>query len=80
MDAESVAEIRRHFDVVAEGLTAKIEQVAEGVLGVDEKLGSVHDAIDAELGEIQSMVKLCVYAADSTGSDTVRSPRPSTAS
>ena len=29
---------RRHFDVVAEGLMSKIELVAEGVVGLDQKM------------------------------------------
>jgi hypothetical protein len=47
--ASSAAETRRHFDVVAESLVAKIQIVAEGVLVVDQKV----DRLGVELrGEI----------------------------
>lgn len=36
--AESAAETRRHFDVVAERLMDRIQLVGEGVIGVDQKL------------------------------------------
>lgn len=36
--ADSAAETRRHFDVVADRLMDKIPLVGEGVLGVDQKL------------------------------------------
>jgi hypothetical protein len=36
--AASAAETRRHFDVVADRLTDKIQLVSEGVIGVDQKL------------------------------------------
>lgn len=64
MDAEAVTEIRRHFDVVAEGLSAKIEQVAEGVLVVDAKLDRVHGSIDADFAEVKPMVKLSFVELD----------------
>ena len=35
--AASAAETRRHFDVVADRLTDKIQLVGEGVIGVDQK-------------------------------------------
>jgi len=36
--AASATDTRRHFDVVAEQLMAKIQLVAEGVIGVDQKV------------------------------------------
>jgi hypothetical protein len=36
--AASAAETRRHFDVVAEQLMSEIQLVAEGVIGVDQKV------------------------------------------
>jgi hypothetical protein len=36
--AASAAETRRHFDVVADRLTDKVQLVGEGVIGVDQKL------------------------------------------
>jgi hypothetical protein len=36
--AATAAETRRHFDVVTEQLTNKIQLVGEGVIGVDQKV------------------------------------------
>jgi chromosome segregation ATPase len=38
MDRETVDEIKRHFDVVAEGLESKIQAVAEGVALTNERI------------------------------------------
>ena len=38
MNREDVEEIKLHFGVVAEGLERRVQQVAEGVANVDEKL------------------------------------------
>jgi hypothetical protein len=43
--AASAAETRRHFDVVAERLMDRIQLVAEGVIGVDQKV----DRLAAEM-------------------------------
>ena len=37
MNNEQMEEIKRHFDVVAEGLGHKIQLVAEGVANLNEK-------------------------------------------
>ncbi|HMH49945.1 MAG TPA: hypothetical protein VK548_06910 [Candidatus Acidoferrum sp.] len=45
--AATAAETRRHFDVVTEGSMTKIQLVAEGVIGVDQK-------VDRLAGEMRS--------------------------
>jgi chromosome segregation ATPase len=39
------AETRRHFEVVAEALRGQIQQVAEGVLGVEQRLDGVEQRL-----------------------------------
>jgi hypothetical protein len=46
MDRETVDEIKRHFDVVAEGLESKIQAVAEGVGLANERIDSLGQQID----------------------------------
>ncbi|HET6370733.1 MAG TPA: hypothetical protein VFG95_06020 [Nitrospiria bacterium] len=54
-------EIKRHFDVVAEGLRSEIRQVAEGVANVDEKLEREISALSQEMRtefkEVKAMIK-----------------------
>jgi hypothetical protein len=64
MDQQALTEIKRHFDVVAEGLTSQIQQLAEGVLGVDEKLDRVRGEIGSELKEAKALVKLSFAGLD----------------
>ena len=40
MESSDVADIKRHFNVVAEGLEKKIQLVAEGVFGARRRIGS----------------------------------------
>jgi hypothetical protein len=65
MNPSGVDEIKRHFNVVAEGLRTEIKLVVEGVVGtnqrldgmenavraLDKKLGSRATALDAKLEE-----------------------------
>jgi threonine aldolase len=37
MESSQVKEIKRHFDIVAEGLRDEIKTVAEGVVGLKEQ-------------------------------------------
>ena len=61
MNAEQMDEIKRHFDVVAEGLRSEIRQVAEGVANVDEKLEREISALSQEMRtefkEVKAMIK-----------------------
>jgi chromosome segregation ATPase len=66
MTAEDHKDTRRHFDVVAECLESKIQQVAEGVAMNTERLDRVeakleaHDArfdrLDARMGAVEGEV------------------------
>jgi hypothetical protein len=50
--AESAAETRRHFDVVADRLMDKIQLVGEGVLGVDKKLDRFRGEVTEEFRKV----------------------------
>lgn len=65
MDHEQTEEIKRHFGVVAEGLARKIQQVAEGVVNLNEKLDremtALRQEMRTEFGEVKSMIKFSYY-------------------
>jgi hypothetical protein len=50
MESSEVTEMKRHFNVVAEGLGKKIQLVAEGVSALDDRMGRVGDRLTT-LGE-----------------------------
>ncbi len=58
MDNETVDEIKRHFNVVAEGLRAEIRLVAEGLQGFREEAAGEFRAVRGELSEMRAMVRL----------------------
>jgi hypothetical protein len=49
MDSENVSEIKRHSSVVAEGLEVQIRQVAEGLIGLDERLDRRISALEENM-------------------------------
>ena len=56
MTPEDIEEIKRHFNVVAEGLDQKIKVVAEGVLGIGEQLSSLRTDVGdlrKDVGELR---------------------------
>lgn len=64
MESSDVAEIKRHFNVVAEGLEKNLRLVAEGVSALDDRVGRVEDRMTSleekmERGfdEIKAMIK-----------------------
>jgi hypothetical protein len=61
MESSDVAEIKRHFNVVAEGLEKKIQLVAEGVSLLDEKVDrrmtALEEKMDLGFDEVKAMVK-----------------------
>jgi ABC-type transporter Mla subunit MlaD len=68
---ETAAETRRHFDVVAEGLKAKIETVAEGVISANERIDRVDAKVDrlasdmtTEFNDVRSMIKFSHHELD----------------
>ena len=65
MDRETAEEIKRHFNVVAEGLRSEIRTVAEGVGAntdrldrVDERLDRLESRMEEGFGEIKVMIRL----------------------
>ena len=50
MNREEVEEIKRHFDVVAEGLEHKIQLVAEGVATLNDKLDAMSKKMRRPIG------------------------------
>jgi hypothetical protein len=64
MESSDVAEIKCHFNVVAEGLEKKLQLVAERVSALDERVGRVEDRMtsleekmERGLAEIKAMIK-----------------------
>ena len=65
MDRETTDEIKRHFNVVAEGLRSEIRTVAEGVGANTDRLDSLDERLDRlesrmteEFGEVKAMIRL----------------------
>ena len=50
------AETRRHFDVVAEHLMGKIQLVAEGVVGVDQKVDRLSEEMRAGFQKVDRRI------------------------
>lgn len=50
--AASAAQTRRHFDVVADRLTDKVQLVGEGVIGVDQKLDRFRGEVAEEFHRV----------------------------
>ncbi len=64
MESSDVAEIKRHFNVVAEGLEKNLQLVAEGVSALDDRVGRVEDRMasleekmEHGFDEIKAMIK-----------------------
>ena len=51
------AETRRHFDVVAEHLMGKIQLVAEGVIGVDQKVDRLSEEMRAGFQTVDRRIR-----------------------
>jgi hypothetical protein len=59
-----ILESRRLYEVVAEGLSSKIELVADGVLTVDAKVERLRGDVNAEFIETRAMIKLSYAELD----------------
>ncbi len=68
MDSAEVTEIKRHFGIVAERLESRIQQLAEGVAHLDEKLESEITTLGAEMhqefDETRAMIRLSYAELD----------------
>jgi hypothetical protein len=51
--ARSAAETRRHFDVVVEHFTSKLQLVAEGVAMVDEKVDRLRTDMELRFDQVE---------------------------
>ncbi len=58
MDSETVDQIKRHFNVVAEALRSDIRTLAEGVGAVTARLDLFESHVAAEFGETRAMIRL----------------------
>src|SRR6266852_3973269 len=58
MDRETADEIKRHFNVVAEGLRSEIRAVAEGLEGFREEVSGEFRAVREEISEVKAMIRL----------------------
>ena len=58
MDHQTVEEIKRHFNVVAEGLRTEIRVVAEGLEGFREETAGEFRGLRGELSEMRATVRL----------------------
>jgi hypothetical protein len=58
MDRETADEIKRHFNVVAEGLRTDIRTVAEGLAATGERFDRLDSRIEAEFNEVKAMIRL----------------------
>ena len=71
MESSDVAEIKRHFNVVAESLEKKIQLVAEGVSALDDRVGRVEDRMmsleekmERGFDEVKAMIKFSYAELD----------------
>ena len=65
MDRESTEEIKRHFNVVAEGLRSEIRTIAEGLGATNERLDTTNERVDGilsrmaeEFRDMRAMIRL----------------------
>lgn len=68
MEHSDLAEIKRHFNVVAEGLGKKIQLVAESVALLDEKVDrritALEEKMERGFDEIKAMIKFSYAELD----------------
>lgn len=58
MDRETAEEIKRHFNVVGEGLRSEIRTLAEGITATNERLDRLESRMAEEFDEIKAMIRL----------------------
>ncbi len=64
MNREEVEEIKRHFNVVAEGLEHKIQLVAEGHEVIRQEMREFREEVKEEFKEVKSMIKFSYAELD----------------
>ena len=74
MDRATAEEIERHFDVVAGSLRSEIRLVAEGVVGLDEKLSLEFTAVREEIVGVKSLLQDSYATVDGRNRTLERKP------
>ena len=58
MDRETVEEITRHFNVVAESLRWDCRTVADGFVATNERLDRMETRMSERFGQLEAMIRL----------------------
>ena len=58
MDAETVEEIKRHFGIVAVGVRADVQAVAEGLSAHRDEFRSEVGVLRRDFDEVKAMIRL----------------------
>lgn len=58
MDRETAEDIKRHFNVVAEGLRSDFRAVAEGLAATNDRIDRLESRVLHEIGEVKAMMRL----------------------
>ena len=58
MDRETADDIKRHFNVVAEGLRSEIRTVAEGLDATNTRIDGILSRIAEEFRDMRAMIRL----------------------
>ena len=58
MNSAEVDEVKRHFNVVAEGLRSEIRLLAEAVTAVDQKVDRLEVRMEEQFEETRAMIRL----------------------
>ncbi len=58
LDRETADEIKRHFNIVAEGLRTEIRTVAEGLQSLNDRMTAEFRAVREEIAETQAMIRI----------------------
>ena len=58
MDTETVEEVKRHFNVVAEGLRSEIRILGEGLDATSQRLDGVLSRMADEFRDLRAVIRL----------------------
>ena len=58
MDSETVEEIKRHFNVVGEGLRSEMRALAEGLDATNERIDGVLSRMAEEFRDMRAVIRL----------------------
>jgi hypothetical protein len=58
MDNETVEEIKRHFNVVAEGLRSEIRVLGEGLDSTNERIDGILSRMAEEFRDLRAVIRL----------------------